>query len=322
LFGAASGVHVWPICTLVITLALIAVKEKSKLGGIPLFRLVSFFSLGFIIGNSGLAEGAASLCLVPGLIFMTYRNYELGFNNSSIRYLQTLFVGIFLGFITIFVAPGFRSRLSRDSQLANLSGNLLEQFRSSLVSFSGELITHPIWILFLFALPKMSLILPRMSTVRAKVLAFSFLILFVFVVLGSTFGYAAWHQSGGLLVLFTPSLFAIFSFLRHRSYPDFLKRSRLLSTALLLTATLIFCLTVRGLYFQEKRSAEWDRNLVKNYCLQLRDPAGKFLGAEIRYWPLGLGIEDVNRWKWMSDDYAVWLKTLGPVLDSKCNKSP
>jgi hypothetical protein len=322
LFGAASGVHVWPICILIITLALITVKEKSKLIGVRLFRFGSFVTLGFVIGNSGMAEGAASLCLIPVLIFMTYRSYELGFDKSSIRYLQSLFLGILFGFITIFIAPGFKSRLSRDSQLVDLSGNLLEQFRSSLVSFSGELLTHPIWLLLLLALPKMSLVLSCMSKVRAKVLTYSFLILFVLTVLGSTFGYAAWHQSGGLLVLFTPGLLAVSALLSHKNYRGSMKTSRLLSTGLLLVATLIFCLTLRGLYFQEKRSTEWESNLVKNYCLQLRGTGEKFLGAEIRYWPLGLGIEDVNRWKWMSDDYAAWLKTLGPVLKPKCIESP
>jgi hypothetical protein len=90
---------------------------------------------------------------------------------------------------------------------------------------------------------------------------------------------------------------------------------------LIMVAILIFGLTLRGLYFQERRAVEWEDNLVKNYCMQIKGSDEKFHGAEIRYWPLGLGIEDVNRWQWMSDDYATWLKTLSPVLRSKCSTS-
>jgi hypothetical protein len=187
------------------------------------------------------------------------------------------------------------------------------------VSFTGELITHPIWMLFLLPLPQITHFLPKIMKNRAKVLLLSFLILFGFVVFGSTFGYAAWHQSGGLLVLFTPFLLALTSLLGKRNYRGLLSHKLIFNSMLIMVAILIFGLLLRGLYFQERRAVEWDRNLVKNYCIQIKGSDEKFLGAEIRYWPLGLGIEDVNRWQWMSDDYAAWLKTLSPILPSKCS---
>jgi hypothetical protein len=45
------------------------------------------------------------------------------------------------------------------------------------------------------------------------------------------------------------------------------------------------------------------------------------LGAEIKYWPIGLGIEDVNRWDWMEKDYRSWLSSLSEDTSLKCDGS-
>ena len=55
----------------------------------------------------------------------------------------------------------------------------------------------------------------------------------------------------------------------------------------------------------------WDKNLIANRCLIGADNQAKLLGAEVRYPPIGLGIEDVNRWEWMSNNYKSWLASPG-----------
>jgi hypothetical protein len=74
----------------------------------------------------------------------------------------------------------------------------------------------------------------------------------------------------------------------------------------------------RGVVVQEDRSAAWDSNLQKNFCSAIQSSESPLLGAEIKYWPIGLGIEDVNRWEWMEEDYRSWLSSIYEVTTLKC----
>ena len=58
------------------------------------------------------------------------------------------------------------------------------------------------------------------------------------------------------------------------------------------------------------RAEAWDRNLVINACALKLDQNAPLLGAEIRYPPFGLGVEDVNTWEWMRDKYAGWIQQM------------
>ncbi len=319
LFGASAGVHVWPLCILVITLFLISRKKNYQKLFVNTARAAFIFTLGFIVGNSGMAEGAASLCFVIGLLLAIRGRFNLGFGPDAWRFICTLLTGIFIGFVTNFIAPGFQDRLGRDSQVLDESASLLTQFRSSIASFTGELITHPIWILFVLLFIQMTFMRLDLNKDRGKLLVFGFITLYFFTVLGSTFGYAAWHQSGGLLLIFTPFLLALASVLPLSVKLERFSQSKIIVLSIILVMALLFVLTLRGLFVQEKRSGEWDKNLIYNYCLENRDQEINFLGAEIRYWPLGLGIEDVNRWQWMSDDYRQWLKSFDLPRNSNCS---
>ena len=78
-------------------------------------------------------------------------------------------------------------------------------------------------------------------------------------------------------------------------------------------------LMARGVIAQEHRSSVWDSNLLNNYCLAVQSSESQLQGAEIRYWPLGLGVEDVNRWVWMKEDYSAWLTSIYEVSSLKCD---
>jgi hypothetical protein len=63
------------------------------------------------------------------------------------------------------------------------------------------------------------------------------------------------------------------------------------------------------------RKSYWDRAFAINVCLLHQDPAAKLEGAEIIYPPFNLGVEDVNTWEWIRNDYSKWV--LNPRFDSK-----
>jgi hypothetical protein len=152
--------------------------------------------------------------------------------------------------------------------------------------------------------------LNKVDKSKSRLVLIFFAINFVMLVLGSTFGYAAWHQSSGLIFLLTPASFCLPILFNHTQ--KFLKGLRLTNNPFTLTvvALALAVLLFRGLIVQENRSSQWDSSLVQNYCLAIESEGFPFLGAEIRYWPIGLGIEDVNRWDWMAQEYKSWLRTI------------
>ena len=320
LFGAASGVHLWPICIFIISLKLIqSYSIKSSTFGFMGFLVLSII-LGFIVGNSGIAESGAIFLALLMLVLNLYRRKSTQ-SHSRFRIATSVhLVGVGLGLATIFIAPGFSNRNNRLGKGNEDLFSLFESFRSSIVSFSGELITHPAW-LFVFLIVVSGRFSFNVNPNRAKILLMYFFFTFAILVLGSTFGYAAWHQSSGLIFLLAPSAFCI-PILSTR-ITNTLKRLGLVYTSISLIAmTLVLLgLVIRGIVVQENRSTTWDRNLLLNYCSNSSSFDSRLLGAEIKYWPIGLGIEDVNRWDWMEKDYRSWLSSLSQDVSLKCDAS-
>jgi hypothetical protein len=318
LFGAAAGVHLWPICISILSLKFIDSHSdiNSKFGLLGL--IFTSMLLGFIVGNSGLAESSA--------IFMALLFSAIWFQTKKLKSLRSTFrlainvhlLGAGLGVLTIFIAPGFNNRNNRLGKIDEGFLALLENFRSSLLSFSAELLTHPIWLFALLILisNKFSL---KIDSSRAKSLSLFFTLTFVMLVTGSTFGYAAWHQSSGLIFLLAPVAFCI-PILSSQTL-SVLKKSGLAykNIAMITVSLILLGLMARGVIAQENRSSEWDSNLLNNYCLAVQSSESLLQGAEIRYWPIGLGVEDVNRWAWMEEDYSAWLASIYEVSSLKCN---
>jgi hypothetical protein len=317
LFGAAAGVHLWPICIFVLALKFIESRsdKQSKLT-FPGFLMISMF-LGFVVGNSALAEGGAIfvvlLVITIGLQIKKPRNFSSYIHLA----LRSHLLGVGLGLLIIFIAPGFRNRNNRLGKSDDGLLPLLESFRSSLVSFSGEVLTHPIWLLAILLVASKRFLF-NIDAARAKILSAFFTITFAMLVLGSTFGYAAWHQSSGLIFLLTPVVFC--SPLSKIRTPNVLKKFifRLKYFPLVALTLILIGLMTRGVVVQEIRSATWDSNFSQNYCSIMRSASTPLLGAEIRYWPIGLGVEDVNRWPWMEKDYRSWISSLNQDVSRKC----
>ena len=309
LFGAAAGVHLWPICIFLISLKLIEATSRSESKIYFVGSLCGFIFLGFLVGNSGIAESSAIfialIALTVGLQFSTKSNNFSRFRLAIITHL----LGVTIGLATILIAPGFTNRNSRLGKIDEGALSLITGFRSALVSFSGEVLTHPVWLFGILVIPFFAY-LSKIDKSKARLVLIFFAINFVLLILGSTFGYAAWHQSSGLILLLTPASFCIpIVFIRTQTL---LKRLRLINKpyALTVVALVLAILLIRGLVVQENRSSQWDFSLIQNFCLTIESKELPLLGAEIRYWPIDLGIEDVNRWDWMAQEYKSWLRTI------------
>jgi hypothetical protein len=303
-FGPASSTHLLPVCILIIGLWLCTLN-KMKLGLFP-----ALFILGFIAGNCNFAEGGLAVVTIS-LLLICYRLKNkiisgLGFIN--IQELIIFGMGTYLGFITIVASPGFENRANSGNGLPSGFNEILIGFRSSFVSFSGDVITHPVWIfLAIFAILFLKKGLKE-EIVQSRALALILLtvLCYLSLIIGTAFAYAAWHQSVGLLFLLTPSSIAIaYLFLRFERIVS--RFSVVLKISLGVLALLIPLMITRVTVLEVQRGLMWDRNLLANSCLISADNQAKLLGAEIKYPPLGLGIEDVNRWEWMSNNYKNWL---------------
>ena len=309
LFGAAAGVHLWPICIFILSLKIIqALSEKRSRFGF-LGSLLLFTFLGFIVGNSGLAESSAifaTLMALTTLLSFSTRGKRVSRFHLAIN---AHLLGVSIGLATIFLAPGFTNRNSRLGNVDEGALSLITGFRSALASFSGEVLSHPIWIFAILMIP-FSKYLVKIDKSRARFVVAFFALTFVMLILGSTFGYAAWHQSSGLILLLAPTSFCL-PIVSSRSR-NFLKRLPLAHNRVALAAVgfVLMGLMFRGIAVQEYRSSRWDSNLIQNYCLTIASNKSPLYGAEIRYWPIGLGIEDVNRWDWMAKEYKSWLKAI------------
>lgn len=317
LFGAAAGVHLWPICIFVLALKFIESRsdKQSKLT-FPGFLMISMF-LGFVVGNSALAESSAIFVVLLVITISLQIKKPRKLSSNIQLALRSHLLGVGLGLLTIFIAPGFRNRNNRLGKSDDGLISLLESFRSSLVSFSGEVLTHPIWLLVILIVVSKRF-LYKINSARAKILAAFFAITFVMLVFGSTFGYAAWHQSSGLIFLLTPVVFCS-PLLKIRT-PNILmtSNSQLKYFPLVAIVLILIALMTRGIVVQERRSAAWDSSFSQNYCSVIRSASTPLLGAEIRYWPIGLGVEDVNRWPWMEKDYRSWISSLNQDIFRKC----
>ena len=317
LFGAAAGVHLWPICLFIIFLKTIAIASERIPNYLFQTFLVILILFGFIVGNSGLAESSAIfICLLAFNVW----NMVKPKIQSRLRLhiaLNTYLLGIAIGLATIFLAPGFSDRNSRLGKIDDGYMELLVSFRSSLASFSGEIITHPIWI-FAFLATLLAKNPYKVNHFNSRWLLVFIASVFVLLILGGTFGYAAWHQSSGLIFLLTPAAFCFALIQKQKG-----KLSRFVSlpikyTSLFLVFIVLIGLLFRGLVVQEIRSSAWDSNYPINLCSSIKSNQLLLLGAEIKYWPIGLGVEDVNSWDWMAVDYRKWLASIRPDRFSIC----
>jgi hypothetical protein len=300
-FSLASLAHLWPVMAFVV--ALLALKEFTG-------SWVLAFILGLVAGNSNLGESAFACgvwLLVLG-VFKWSKDFEelSGIKKSANFY--SLGLGTFIGTIGIAAAPGFWVRASDQVGLPESLGDFAVRFLKSFASFTADALTHPmIWVLFflgVYIAKSERLNQISVDYLRVKLLAISSFLIWVSLVMGATFAYPAWHQSMGMYVLLLPLAFALGVVSANKF------GAKMLTFWLVLSSIVMTVTFLRIGILGVERSIQWDQNLQINSCRIAGSPNADLLGAEIRYEPFKLGVEDVNTWEWMRTKYVGWVKAI------------
>ena len=305
-FSLASLAHLWPVMALVLAL----LSLRSFKGSWVLALL-----LGIIAGNSNLGESAFS-CGVWVLLFMGFRYLSRFSEKSGIPENLNFYVlgfGSFVGTIGIVAAPGFWNRASDQVGLPHSIGDFVKRFTKSFASFTADGLSHPmVWVLFLLGvlLAGSNLVSVTKNFVfRLKMSVCGTVLIWFFLILGSTFAYPAWHQSMGLFVLLLPLSFALGTIAK----VGFARR--FIATLFAFSSLVMVFAFMRIGVLGVERSMRWDRNLAVNSCRIVENPNAQLLGAEVQYPPFGLGVDDVNTWEWMRSKYVGWVEA---IPEKKC----
>jgi len=307
-FSLATLAHLWPVMALIF--GLIALKNFP---GSWVFALL----LGLIAGNSNLGEsafacGAWLLILMLGRVSPS-KLMQLHFTSGKNFY--ALGLGTFIGTLSIAAAPGFWNRASDQVGLPSSPTDFFWRFGRSLASFTADGLSHPmVWVLFLlgaFLVRTGQLSRNEIFDLKLKVLLAGTFLIWLALILGSTFAYPAWHQSMGMYVLMLPASFGAGLYFGLKLD---IKNVKILLAISTLVMILVFArIGVLGV----SRSLAWDKNLESNICLIKNDSKAKLLGAEIQYPPFYLGVDDVNTWEWMRNKYAGWVSQVPNQVSCK-----
>lgn len=305
-FSLATLAHLWPVMAFIIGLLAL----RPFLGS-----WIVAFILGLVAGNSNLGESAFA---IGALFFLFIANlrYTSFAHRIGIRIDRNYFAlsaGTLLGTIGIAAAPGFWLRASDQVGLPGSLPEFLIRFAKSFASFTADALTHPMmWVFFFLGVVHAARVNPDISgsfTLRLRVIVFGDGLIWMALILGSTFAYPSWHQSMGMYLLLFPTSFAAGLSMNNQK----LKKA---AAGLLVVSSLVMLLTfLRMGVLGVARSQAWDQNLTQNICALKINPAAELRGAEIRYPPFDLGVEDVNTWKWMRDKYVGWVDAIPHSID-------
>jgi hypothetical protein len=300
-FSLAALAHLWPVMAFVIGLLHLRKSRSSW---------VIALLMGLVAGNSNLGESAFAIgCIF--LILLAHRRINNFFVLSGIavdRNFFALAIGVCLGTIGIVAAPGFWARASDQVGLPHSILDFGFRFIKSFASFSADAITHPmVWVIFFLGIAASKAEVIKVDDrfrFRAKILTVGTIVIWLALIMGSTFAYPSWHQSMGMYVLLFPVSFVIGVITKNALMLRFGVGLLVISAVVM---TFVFLrIGVLGV----QRAEAWDRNLVTNACALKLDQNAPLLGAEIRYPPFGLGVEDINTWEWMRNKYAGWIQQM------------
>jgi hypothetical protein len=297
-FSLATLAHLWPVMAFIV--GLLGLKKFNGSWLIALF-------LGLVAGNSNLGESAFALGAIFVLLisFIKIKDFELKSGIRRDANFYALAIGVFVGTTGIASAPGFWNRASDQVGLPESAGDFLFRFAKSFASFSVDALTHPmVWVVFLLGATlskSIALDLNAFSVFRTKIISIGSALIWYALIMGSTFAYPSWHQSMGIYILLFPTGFMLGALTRNRLL------SRHAKSFLIFTSVVMVFTFLRIGALGVIRAETWDRNLPLNICSLKANPDAVLYGAEIRYPPFDLGVEDVNTWEWMRDKYAGWV---------------
>jgi hypothetical protein len=294
-FSAAAGVHIWPVCFIVLGHKLFQRKSLLNFLGTILAFVYA--------GNSNIPEGALATLVV---ISLTYRSYFASGNIVSKKRSAGNLVLVFttlISLLIIFSAPGFQART--DTAGVSLDPrDLVTGIVRAGIFFSADILTHP----FIYLAGILGYLLGRATCLQVDMKRihefslFAFLY-FLLLVIGAGVAYPAWHQTFGLYIFLLPLAFS-FGLLYSAKMPQ----TRAFVSALLgLMLVLCVLVTLRSGYTVFERKLSWQSNFEHNVCLVREGVVVGLRGSQITYPPNNLGIEDVDSWPWMADGFKNWI---------------
>lgn len=309
-FSLASLAHLWPIILMAISLYLYS--HHANLAPIA-------FILGLLIGNSNAGESFTSLVISTILLINLLQASSRSLRKTAYAFCQ--FLGILIGFIFMVSAPGFSNRANNSVGFPSSGSELFHRTLKALVSFSADSLTHP-GAYFAFGL---GLYVVRMSAIEFDVEVFRrkyktflkiYILLLCSLIGGGSLAYSSWHQALGVDLLLTPLFFGGGVILAGKIGNNFLKTSLsiVLIFSILLTST-----NIRAGILINHRAIVWDKSFSTNICVLKNGHNQKLSGAELRYPPLNLGIEDIQSWPWMEQGYKKWMVKLSEYKTKSCS---
>jgi hypothetical protein len=304
-WAQTSLAHLWPI---LLTLIILFSVEKSK-NIAPIYLLA-----GIVVGNSNSAEALWAIFSVILFVVFFIRDFSPLTQRSTIINLTNFLVGSISGLIFMLVAPGFWNRANNSVGFPASVEELIARFLKSLSAFGFDLLTHPFLFLTFFAsaylLGASSINLINLDK-KIIFLLLSSLVLFALLVLGTTAGYPAWHQSLGLFPVFSLSAFILGIKYHQRIWRFKSKLAPLLFIIVLILSSLMSLRTSSAI---AQRAKSWDIDFQRNYCLLIDSEITDIdqlplSGPEIIYPFFNKGIEDIQTWEWMKIGYVKWIKS-------------
>jgi hypothetical protein len=292
-------------------LAFVIYREK------PLLSPLAFI-LGLVVGNSNAGESFSALIFSLTLVVHLIRKKQI--RTKRFIFVSALTSGILLGLLIMISAPGFSNRANNSVGFPDSAADFIQRFIKAFVSFPADSLSHPgIYVSFLLGFsvfPQLqSLIEIDQLASRIRKLVSVYLVLITTLIGGGTLAYTSWHQAFGLSLLLAPLAFSFGLFTGSR----FNKGNSRNFHGIFLGSVLIFSMILlrSGLTLSD-RAHDWDRNLLHNICEIQKDSLSNLKGAELLYPPLGLGIEDIETWPWMSTNYVAWVKGLKEYQSKVC----
>ena len=308
-FSLASLAHLWPVILMVLAFVIYI--------GAPALSPLAFV-LGLVVGNSNAGESFSAL--IFSLALVVHLVCQRKISSKRFIFASTLTSGIFIGLLIMVSAPGFSNRANNSVGFPDSVEDFSQRLIKAVVSFPADSLSHPgIYIAFLIGFSGFSklrdLIDVKQLLRGSKILFFIYLLLISSLIGGGTLAYTSWHQAFGLSLLLAPLAFNFGLLLGSKLNTQGSLNIRGILLVVVLAFTVI--LIRSGLTISDRANA-WDANLLHNMCLIQNDSLSNLKGAELRYPPLELGIEDIETWPWMSTNYVAWVRGLEDYKTMVC----
>jgi hypothetical protein len=309
-FSLASFSHLWPISLFLLMLFFLERRPELWPISIP---------IGFIVGISNVVESFFAFVFACIFLIVILGNSKK-YNIKQRIFSAALVINIFIGLLVTISAPGFSNRATTSVGFPETPSEFFWRLKLAALSFPLDLFSHPaLYLAFVFGyflgktiwsnatFPSLSLKLKFLSGMSVSLL--------LLLIVGGTLAYTAWHQSFGLYQLFCPLFFGL-GVHSSRFNLKVVERNFIWVTVLLLLLN-IFSIFRAG-YMIVERGVEWDKTFTANSCLVKQNDTEGLVGSELRYPPLGYGIQDIQKFQWLKDGYVGWLTHLNSINPPKC----